>query len=83
MGTNDHSRNIEDPNLGIIPRAINQIFESESGVSVKVSFYEILNEQVYDLINPSRQKVPLTVRELPELRLFRIQQLTQIPVRGQ
>ena len=48
---------------------------------VQVSFYEILNEQVFDLLNPSKQRVPLNVRELPNLNTFKITQLTQEEVR--
>jgi len=81
MGTNDQTASINDPSIGVIPRAIKHIFEEGRDVSVKVSFYEILNEQVFDLINPSKQRVPLAVRELPNQGLFKIVQLTEILVR--
>ena len=80
MGTNDQTASMNDPSIGVIPRAIKHIFEEGRDVSVKVSFYEILNEQVFDLINPSKQRVPLAVRELPNQGLFKIVQLTEILV---
>ena len=50
---------------GIIPQAIEDIFESVdlSHVSVGVSFFEILNEKLFDLLNPSKLKVPMAMRE--------------------
>ncbi|KAL9866840.1 LOW QUALITY PROTEIN: kinesin-like protein KIF11 [Geothlypis trichas] len=45
----------EDPLAGIIPRTLHQIFEklTENGTefSVKVSFLEICNEELFDLLN--------------------------------
>ena len=51
--------------LGIIHRAISDIFTNVdlSTVSVGVSFFEILNEKLYDLLNTSKVKVPLAMRE--------------------
>ena len=46
----------QDPLAGIIPRSLHQIFEKlpESGAefSVKVSFLEIYNEELFDLLSP-------------------------------
>ena len=83
MGTNNTPGTADNSDTGVIPRAIKQIFETDSDIAVKVSFYEILNEQVYDLINPSGQRVPLAVRELPNQAIFKITQLTNLPVRGE
>ena len=83
MGTNNTPGTADNSDTGVIPRAIKQIFETDSDIAVKVSFYEILNEQVYDLINPSGQRVPLAVRELPNQAIFKITQLTNVPVRGE
>jgi len=83
MGTNgkiDYTDTNNCGEAGIIPRAISQIFKEASSCSMKISFYEIMNEQVFDLINPSKQKVPLAVREVPNVGLFKIAQLTEIPV---
>jgi hypothetical protein len=51
--------------LGIIHRANADIFKTVdlSAVSVGVSFFEILNEKLYDLLNTSKVKVPLSMRE--------------------
>ncbi len=51
--------------LGIIPRAIEDIFKNvdTSTVSIGVSFFEILNEKLYDLLSSSCSKVPLCMRE--------------------
>ena len=78
MGTNNTCGS--ETSLGVIPRAIKQIFQDGGGgeLSVKVSFYEIFNEQVFDLINPSQQRVPLSVRE--HKGFFKIVQLTETVV---
>lgn len=51
----------QDP--GIIPRALDQLFNNESGdleVEISISFLEIYNEKVFDLLQPDRV-VPLAV----------------------
>jgi len=80
MGTNNTAAAALHTSAGIIPRAIKQIFEKDNASNIKVSFYEILNEQVFDLINPSGQRVPLAVREVPNQAVFKIPQLTSMLV---
>ena len=68
---------------GIIPRAIEQIFNSiestpDKQFVVRVSFLEIYNEEVSDLFNKD-QKSPLLVREKPGLGVF-VEGLLSIPV---
>ena len=50
---------------GIIPQTISDIFNSVdlSNISVSVSFFEIHNEKLFDLLNTSKIKVPLGMRE--------------------
>lgn len=48
----------EDPSAGIIPRTMHQLLEnlnslSECEYSVRVSFLEIYNEELFDLLSPS------------------------------
>lgn len=46
----------EDPSAGIIPRALHQLFETLQSEStehtVRVSFLELYNEELYDLLSP-------------------------------
>ncbi len=48
---------IDDPGAGIIPRALHQLFEklegTENEFSVHVSFLEIYNEELFDLLTVS------------------------------
>lgn len=48
---------IDDPGAGIIPRALHQLFEkleaSGNEFSVRVSFLEIYNEELFDLLSTS------------------------------
>ena len=48
-----------DEERGIVTRVLQQIFDrnQQDFLTVKISFYEINKEQVYDLINPSSSKV--------------------------
>ena len=65
-----------DTDVGIIPRALQQIFLlSNPEDSIGISFYEIHNEKVFDLLSSSQLKVPLILREenggefyLPQLK---------------
>jgi len=81
MGTHaNHHNDIQSE--GVIPRTLKDIFASNNmDCSIKVSFYEILNEQVFDLLDPHADpKVPLVVRENVQLGFFDILQLTQLEV---
>ena len=48
---------------GLIPRAIDYLFNSlaqlNARVAVRASFLEVYNERVFDLLNPSDQSLPL------------------------
>ncbi|KAM5247299.1 chromosome-associated kinesin KIF4A-like [Ctenodactylus gundi] len=51
-----------DSSIGVIPRAIELLFreidrKSDSEFTLKVSYLEIYNEEIWDLLNPSREKV--------------------------
>merc|ERR1719300_236163 len=54
-----------DDDRGVIPRAIEDTFATidEDTDTIKISFFEILNEKIYDLLKNSRAKVPLTLRQ--------------------
>lgn len=71
--------------FGIVPRAIRTIFEEKEAASdefnVEISYVEIYNENVYDLLGPNAtkdlsQKVPLPVRESKQ-KNFYVQNLTR------
>ena len=59
----------EDPLAGIIPRAMHQLFDQLNGLeecaefSVRVSFLEIYNEELFDLLGG-------TALDTQKLRLF-------------
>eukprot|EP00043_Microstomoeca_roanoka_P016089 m.163046 g.163046 ORF g.163046 m.163046 type:complete len:1042 (+) comp16388_c0_seq78:297-3422(+) len=61
--TGDFATYLEDPGLGIIPRALHQLFEKlevcGNEYSVRVSFLEIYNEELFDLLSASDQKLRL------------------------
>ena len=62
MGTNVKGPDGEtEEHRGIVTRVLQHIFSSNKVdyLTVKISFYEINKEQVYDLINPSSSKVTL------------------------
>jgi len=52
---------------GMIPRSLGHIFEllleEENHVTVKAAYFEILKDNVFDLLNPQRLKVPLKLKE--------------------
>jgi len=77
MGTNTRVNGITNSDRGIIPRVLETIFHSNSFFSVKISFLEILKEQVYDLLNPSKVRVPITVREDTNTHMFVVPNLTE------
>lgn len=66
MGTTSSMENGE--NIGIIPRAVKDIFNSikkstDAKYSVKISFLEIYKEEIFDLLSNNREKDNITVRE--------------------
>ncbi|KAL4085254.1 hypothetical protein QTP88_027113 [Uroleucon formosanum] len=81
MGTNFVDHENEDEK-GIIPQAIQNIFNEvqnkseEAKFSIKASFIELYQEQVYDLLSPNR--ATLDIRE--DSRGIRIPGLTEISV---
>ncbi|KAI9323646.1 P-loop containing nucleoside triphosphate hydrolase protein, partial [Dichotomocladium elegans] len=50
---------------GIVPRAVSLLFSLLDDAQVKVSFIEIYNEELVDLLNPSpvSERPPITIRE--------------------
>jgi len=83
MGTsNKEVSMVENDGRGMVTRVLQQILGSDRNeqnfLTVKISFYEINKEQVYDLINPSCTKVPLQVREVQPI--FKVVQLTEMEV---
>ena len=59
MGTQDLIINGADEKLGIIPRVIKQIFDKKNEIKektkvfIKVTFIEIYNEEIHDLLDTS------------------------------
>lgn len=87
MGTSNGSDLLEGEERGVITRALQHVFaqlkdkkEDHQFLTIKISFLEIIKEQVYDLLNPSKARVPLQVRELQQPGSFSVVQLTEIEV---
>ncbi|XP_041051812.1 kinesin family member 4 isoform X2 [Carcharodon carcharias] len=60
-----------DPVVGVIPRVINMLFRmieenSDNEFTLKVSYLEIYNEEILDLLHPSREKSQIHIREDPK-----------------
>ena len=61
MGTHNNHNNYNDVSMGILPRVIKQIYDIKSSldgkvdVLIKVSFLEIYNEEIYDLLDYYRK----------------------------
>ena len=57
----------DDPKAGIVPRALDQLFEtlneSSSTSQVAVSYMELYNEKLYDLLNPNDDFASLSIYE--------------------
>eukprot|EP01031_Cornospumella_fuschlensis_P027528 gene27527-33250_t len=63
---NAHAR--ETDQLGVIPRAINHIFELSKSAAIQdftvhCSFVQLYNENLYDMLRDPGMHVPLTIRE--------------------
>jgi hypothetical protein len=73
----------QDPQGGVIPRAVDQLFQhirenaDRIEFHVTVSFCQIYMETIMDLIDPTKNN--LTIREDPKLGIF-VDNLTQIEV---
>ncbi|KAK7067055.1 Chromosome-associated kinesin kif4a [Halocaridina rubra] len=84
MGT-AYDQDIDDEEVGIIPRAVNDIFEwvaqhTECEFLVKVSFIELYKETLFDLLsNRNREECAVDIRE-DSRGGIKIVGLTEIPV---
>ena len=64
---------------GVIPRAVGDLFEQlPSSTVAKVSYLEVYNERVFDLLGPDRSK-PLKVCEDERLGVVKALELTEAP----
>ncbi|KAJ0004319.1 hypothetical protein NQD34_010533 [Periophthalmus magnuspinnatus] len=60
-----------DPSVGVIPRVIRKIFEEKENATecefcLAVSYLEIYNEEILDLLSTSKDKPALSIREDPK-----------------
>uniref|UniRef100_A0A8C3Y498 Kinesin family member 4A n=1 Tax=Catharus ustulatus TaxID=91951 RepID=A0A8C3Y498_CATUS len=60
-----------EPSVGVIPRVIKLLFEEQQQRQdwefiLKVSYLEIYNEDILDLLCPSRERAQLSIREDPK-----------------
>ncbi|KAK2116214.1 Chromosome-associated kinesin kif4a [Saguinus oedipus] len=60
-----------EPTVGVIPRVIQLLFKeidkkSDFEFTLKVSYLEIYNEEILDLLCPSREKSQINIREDPK-----------------
>ncbi|CAL1573803.1 unnamed protein product [Knipowitschia caucasica] len=60
-----------DPSVGVIPRVIRRIFEEKENVTecefgLVVSYLEIYNEDILDLLSTSKEKSVVSIREDPK-----------------
>ncbi|KAF3841354.1 hypothetical protein F7725_007216 [Dissostichus mawsoni] len=71
MGGTYTSAQETDPVVGVIPRVIKRIFEekdkrADCEFCLSVSYLEIYNEDILDLLCPSKDKLSLSIREDPK-----------------
>ena len=72
----------DDPKAGIVPRALDQLFEtlseSTSQSQVAVSYMELYNEKLYDLLNPTDDLASLSIYEDKggKVKIGRLAQIT-------
>ncbi|KAM9729617.1 kinesin family member 4 [Menidia menidia] len=71
MGGTFTSAQENDPSVGVIPRVIKKIFEesekrTDCEFSLSVSYLEIYNEEILDLLCPSKDKPAISIREDPK-----------------
>uniref|UniRef100_A0A8C3B3U5 Kinesin family member 4 n=1 Tax=Cyclopterus lumpus TaxID=8103 RepID=A0A8C3B3U5_CYCLU len=71
MGGTYTSAQENDPSVGVIPRVIRRIFEEKDKRTacefcLAVSYLEIYNEDILDLLCPSKDKAGLCIREDPK-----------------
>jgi hypothetical protein len=70
-------RDVNDPDIGIIPRTLRDLFQQErdaqrngSVVNFRVSFVEIYNEEFKDLLHPEIPSREIMIREDKDGRIF-------------
>jgi hypothetical protein len=73
--------------LGVIPRAINHIFESSKNpkiiqFQVHCSFVQIYNENLFDMLRDSSMNTPLTIREDPVSKEIYVQGISEYNVKS-
>ncbi|KAG9346544.1 hypothetical protein JZ751_006855, partial [Albula glossodonta] len=67
MGGTYTSAQEHDLSVGVIPRVINRIFlEKDNKTTVTVSYLEIYNEEILDLLSGSKEKPSISIREDPK-----------------
>ncbi|XP_069001721.1 kinesin family member 4 [Embiotoca jacksoni] len=71
MGGTYTSAQEDDPSVGVIPRVIRRIFEereksSDCDFCLSVSYLEIYNEDILDLLCSSKDKPSISIREDPK-----------------
>ncbi|XP_024122128.1 kinesin family member 4 [Oryzias melastigma] len=71
MGGTYTSAQENDPSVGVIPRVIKKIFEeremkTDSDFSLSISYLEIYNEDILDLLCSSKDKPSISIREDPK-----------------
>ncbi|KAJ8337923.1 hypothetical protein SKAU_G00368890 [Synaphobranchus kaupii] len=67
MGGTYTSSQAHDPSVGVIPRVIKRIFrEKDDKTALTVSYLEIYNEEILDLICSSKDKPGISIREDPK-----------------
>ncbi|TRY62448.1 hypothetical protein DNTS_035802 [Danionella cerebrum] len=71
MGGTYTSQQENEPNVGVIPRVIHQIFNektkrTDSEFMLAVSYLEIYNEEILDLLCCSKEKPVISIREDPK-----------------
>ncbi|RKP14663.1 P-loop containing nucleoside triphosphate hydrolase protein, partial [Piptocephalis cylindrospora] len=79
MGTGDPNGNEAYEDLGIVPRAVESIFQriaqlkaqgNHDRFTVRVSYLEIYNEDLRDLLVETDGRVPVQIREDPKGRIY-------------
>ncbi|XP_047463966.1 kinesin family member 4 [Mugil cephalus] len=71
MGGTYSSAQENDPSVGVIPRVIKRIFDerekrTDCDFCLAVSYLEIYNEDILDLLSSAKDKTPISIREDPK-----------------
>ncbi|XP_072302654.1 kinesin family member 4 [Eucyclogobius newberryi] len=71
MGGTYTAAQASDPSVGVIPRVIRRIFEKKENATecefgLSVSYLEIYNEEILDLLSTSKDKPAISIREDPK-----------------